>query len=150
MRCELCGHGFDPERLACHAECPFGPRCSLICCPNCGFQAVDASRSVLARGLGRLWPGRRGARAPGTRPADGVPLAHVRAGATVRVVGLEGLSVERRSRLSAFGLAEGTAVRLVQRRPVPVLRIGETELALAEDIVRGIRVRPEEGDPCTT
>ncbi len=150
MRCELCGYEFDPEGLACHAECPFGPRCGLICCPNCGFQAVDASRSLLARGLGRLWPGRRRAPARGARPADGVPLTHVPAGATVRVVGLEGLSGERRSRLSAFGLAEGTAVVVVQRRPVPVLRIGETELALAEDIVGGIRVQPGEGERCTT
>ena len=45
MRCRLCGHAFDPGALACHAGCPLGSRCSLICCPSCGYQTVDESKS---------------------------------------------------------------------------------------------------------
>ncbi len=141
MRCRLCGFEFDAEGMACHTECPLGPRCSLICCPNCGFQAVDEAKSGLARAVRRLWPSRR-ERPPGRDLGQGVPLSHVPTGARVEVEGLVGMSASRLSRLSAFGLAPGTAVRLVQRRPVPVVSVGETELALSEEILGQIRVHP--------
>jgi Fe2+ transport system protein FeoA len=51
----------------------------------------------------------------------------------------------RASRLTAFGLTPGTPVSILQRRPVPVVRIGETELALSEEILRQIQVRPPRG-----
>ena len=142
MRCRLCGHRFDPQALACHSSCPLGSRCSLICCPNCGYQVVDESRSLLARAVRRIWPDRRSRPAPARSP--GVPLTHVPVALEVEVTSLRGMPAARLSRLTAFGLAPGTTVRVVQRRPVPVLRIGETELALSEEILEQIRVAPPE------
>jgi Fe2+ transport system protein FeoA len=48
----------------------------------------------------------------------------------------------RRARLEAFGIAPGGAVRLVQRRPVPVVRVGETDLAVGAEILEEILVEP--------
>jgi DtxR family Mn-dependent transcriptional regulator len=44
----------------------------------------------------------------------------------------------RLERLSARGLIPGSALRLAQRRPCFVLELGETTLALDEEIVREI------------
>lgn len=149
MRCRLCGHRFDAASLACHASCPLGARCSLICCPNCGYQVVDESRSGVARLLRRVL--RTGDDHAEERPArddrdpSTVPLSHVRQGAAVEVRRFEEMSAARLSRLTGFGLAPGTVVTLRQRRPVPVVAIGETELALSEEIARRIRVHVAEG-----
>jgi Fe2+ transport system protein FeoA len=142
MRCRLCGHVFDASALACHAGCPLGARCSLICCPNCGYQVVDESKSGLAKALAR-WFGRgEDADAPRLRPDDdGVPLTHVATGTQVEIHRFAQMPSGRASRLTAYGLTPGTAVAILQRRPVPVLRVGETEIALSEEILGQIVVK---------
>lgn len=146
MRCRLCGHQFDPAGLACHSSCPLGSRCELICCPNCGYQVVDESRSLLAKTLRKVL--RTQEDEPEPRPrreipsVPTVPLTHVREGASVEVRRLDGMTSSRLSRLTSFGLAPGTRITVVQRRPVPVVSVGETELALSEEIVSQIHVTP--------
>ena len=144
MRCRLCGFQFEPEGLACHTQCPMGQRCSLICCPNCGFQVVDESKSRIARGLRRLWPASEedAVLHAGRKAGTCVPLTHVGAGTPVEVERLEGMPATRLTRLTAFGLAPGSAVTILQRRPVPVVSVGDTELALSEEILAQILVRP--------
>ena len=148
MRCQLCGYEFDAGTLACHTECPMGSRCSLICCPNCGYQVVDESKSRLASLLRRLWPSRRTESQPQQprRPhgKSVVPLTHIPVGMAVEVQSLENMPPSRLARLSAFGLVPGGHVEVLQRRPAPVIRIGETELALSEEILQQIWVRVEE------
>lgn len=62
MNCSLCGYQFDRNALACHAGCPLAGGCHIICCPNCGYQVVDESRSGTIKLLQRLkermtrWP----------------------------------------------------------------------------------------------
>ena len=140
MRCRLCGHEFEPAALACHTECPMGPRCSLICCPNCGYQVVDESKSLVARGLERVWPSRRSPMPRRRTRKAGVPLTHVPAGKGAEVLSLDGMPPSRLSRLTAFGLAPGSTVSVVQHRPVPVVKVGETEVALSKEILDQIRV----------
>ena len=144
MRCRLCGHVFDPDGLACHAGCPLGARCSLICCPNCGYQVVDGSKSGLAKALTR-WFGRGEDDEPGLpserRDDDAVPLTRVATGREVEVHRFAPMPSGRASRLTAYGLTPGTAVAVLQRRPVPVVRVGETEIAVSEEILGQILVR---------
>jgi Fe2+ transport system protein FeoA len=143
MRCRLCGHVFEAAALACHASCPLGSRCSLICCPNCGYQVVDESKSGMVRVLRRLWPSAGEPQVDRVPPReDAVPLTHVGPGTPVEVQELAQMPASRASRLTAFGVTPGTIVTLAQRRPVPVVRIGETELALSDEIVEQIHVRP--------
>lgn len=121
-----------------------GSGCNLICCPNCGYQAVDAEHSALARMLGRLFPSKKAA-APVPAPADAagsVPLSHLAKGATGEVRSLTGMPEGRLARLSAFGLVPGTPVTVKQRRPVPVIGIGETEVAVTEEVLAQIWVTP--------
>lgn len=140
VRCGLCGFAFDPSALACHTGCPLAARCSLICCPRCGYEMVDESKSRLLRLVAR-----RSRRGPTTTPrprGDVIPLSHVAPGEDVRVESLEGMSASRSTRLSAFGLVPGSTVTVLQSRPVPVVRLGHTELSLAEDILDQVWVSP--------
>ena len=121
--------------------------CQLICCPNCGYQVVDENKSRLARFLRWMWPVRRrnGRRAPRTRSGATqrlVCLADVHLGVAVEVDQFDRMPPGRLARLSAFGLVPGSQVRLLQRRPAPVIRIGETDLALSAEIISQIWVRP--------
>jgi Fe2+ transport system protein FeoA len=45
-----------------------------------------------------------------------------------------------RACLSQFGLLPGTPVRLTQNRPVPIVEVGQTELALDYLVAAAIRV----------
>jgi hypothetical protein len=45
VKCALCGYEFDSGALACYGKCPLASGCHIICCPNCGYQTVDESRS---------------------------------------------------------------------------------------------------------
>ena len=153
MRCRLCGHEFDAARLACHAGCPLGSHCSLICCPNCGYQTVDEGKSALGRLVRRLVGAEPPPHPARARPfADGgepiVPLTHVPAGVEVEVRGVEsrpGEAAGRLARLSTYGIVPGSRVAVVQRRPAAVLRAGETDLALGDDLLERIWVRAPAG-----
>ena len=137
-RCPLCGHEIEMAVLPCHTGCPLGPRCGLICCPRCGYQVVDESRSVIGRLLRGRPRGTHETTRSQERPEIEVPLTHVRTGAQVEIRSLRGMAPGRSARLSAFGVVPGTHVTLVQRRPVPVIRVGETDLALSEEILAEI------------
>ena len=139
MRCSLCGYEFDPATLACHTGCPLGKHCHLICCPNCGYQVVDESRSRAAGWLRRWLPGRRDAPALGTEAAP-VPLTTVPTGVEVQVHALADMPPARQARLNVFGLAPGSRITLMQRYPACLVRVDETELALSAEIAGQIWV----------
>ncbi|HEX6862156.1 MAG TPA: FeoA family protein, partial [Thermoanaerobaculia bacterium] len=65
----------------------------------------------------------------------------LRPGDLGEVLGLAGDSPARRNNLAVFGLVPGSEVRLLQRYPSFVLRIGETVLALDGEVAGDIVVR---------
>jgi len=69
------------------------------------------------------------------------PLSDLKMGEEGRVVFMTPKSRTRLERLSALGLIPGSIVKLAQKRPSFVLEIGETALALDEEIVREIYVK---------
>lgn len=54
MKCALCGHEFAASELSCHSSCPLAHHCAVICCPKCGYQTVDESRSTIVTLLNRF------------------------------------------------------------------------------------------------
>lgn len=54
MKCALCGYEFAERELTCHSSCPLAHHCAVICCPNCGYQTVDESRSAIVTLLNRF------------------------------------------------------------------------------------------------
>jgi len=146
MRCGLCGHRFDATELACHTGCPLGAHCNLICCPRCGYQVVDTAQTRVGGWLGRVFRSSRAepetVESPSPLPRETIPLSHVLPGREVEIVTLGEMAGPRASRLAAFGLVPGSRVEVLQRRPAPVIRVGETEIALDLEILEHIEVAP--------
>jgi len=86
--------------------------------------------------------GRRRARL--RRSQDGQPwsLGDLRPGQEARVAFIETVDGRRLEQLSGLGIVPDAVLRLLQMRPAPVVRVGETEVAIDFDIARQIYVKP--------
>jgi DtxR family Mn-dependent transcriptional regulator len=62
-------------------------------------------------------------------------------GQRAEVVALSSLDPARLDRLGAFGLVPGSLVRLEQRQPALIFRVGETELSVDRVVAREILVK---------
>lgn len=71
-----------------------------------------------------------------------VRLSRLGVGERSRVAFMTPSFHKRFDRLVAFGLTPGTELLLHQRKPAYVVRLGETELALDEEIAEEVFVRP--------
>ena len=147
MKCPLCGFEFDPVTLDCRETgCPLAQvqGCSIICCPNCGYQMPDKRDSVLAGLIERLQAHftRRGAAAE-AHPGQ-LSVRDLKPGQSAVVTELAFSDADRLDQLCAFGLAPGCTVQLDQTEPVVILRIGGTTLSLDSQIAGGIVVSREE------
>ena len=146
-RCAMCGFEFDPTGLVCHAACPLGAHCAVICCPHCGYASVDPGRATSVRWLSRLFGHRTAPEAPEPDAAPpGVPLLSLALGTEAAVVAVGAGLPAARQALSEYGLAPGARVRLRQRRPEPIVQVGETEIALERRVARTIYVAPPEDE----
>ena len=141
MRCDMCGYEFDATGLACHTSCPLGSQCMVICCPHCGYSTVNPARSRLLTWVER-WIKRPTPSAPPPRATDRLSLLDLAPGQEGRVVALGESEPEQMMHLSDYGLMLGAPVRLCQRRPTPIIQVGETELALDAVLARDVYVEP--------
>ena len=78
--------------------------------------------------------------AAGASP-HGIPLSSIKVGECCEVVFIRSQSRARRERLGAYGIIPGSRLVLHQKRPAFVIRVGETDLALDEELAREILVR---------
>jgi len=79
------------------------------------------------------------AAAPASAPS-GPSVLDLAAGEEASVESMAAGSATRLGRLSAFGVAPGARLRVLQTRPAVLIEVGGTLLALEEDVAAGIRV----------
>ncbi len=72
-----------------------------------------------------------------------VPVSQLRPGQSGRVVELRSGDAARLDRLGAYGLVPGSLVLMAQARPTFILRIGETEIAVDQEVAGQIIVEAE-------
>ncbi|HUI25496.1 MAG TPA: metal-dependent transcriptional regulator [Candidatus Kryptonia bacterium] len=70
------------------------------------------------------------------------PLSEATVGGDYRIVFVASRSHRRMERLSSFGVVPGAQLRLGQRLPAPMIRVGETEIAIEPEIARDVFVVP--------
>jgi Fe2+ transport system protein FeoA len=142
MRCQLCGYEFDETAMSCHASCAMNQHCAVICCPNCGHQTVDESKSTLAQILRRTF--KRTATPPTARAHDpeACRLSDLLPGQSATVVSIESRNPSRLERLSVFGIVPGCQLTVEQRQPTFVLRVGFTELSVEREVADEIVIEP--------
>jgi Fe2+ transport system protein FeoA len=82
------------------------------------------------------------ARVSASPPQRGIPLTRLKPGTAATVVRIGSADAGRAVRLSSLGLVPGADLLLVQRRPAVVLRVGETAIAVDEEVADEIFVDP--------
>jgi hypothetical protein len=45
-RCPLCGYTFEVEESTHCSACPMQKKCTMVCCPHCGYSYVEESRLI--------------------------------------------------------------------------------------------------------
>ena len=68
-------------------------------------------------------------------------LGDLRPGQEGRVASIETSDGRRLEQLSGLGIVPNAVLRLLQKRPAPVVKVGETEVAIDFDIARQIYVK---------
>lgn len=137
MRCPLCGTEFELTSMSCHASCAFNDSCGIICCPNCGYQIPDETKSRMANALRRLITRRRNEE---TSQEPIRPLSAMQPGQSGKVVAINSSNHARIERLHILGLVTDALVTLEQKRPTFVLKVGFTELSVDYEIALNIMV----------
>jgi Fe2+ transport system protein FeoA len=78
---------------------------------------------------------------PAMAKATSHTLADVQPGQAARLKEFSSaISPQRWAHLQAYGLTPGRCVQVVQHRPVTVVRVEHTELAMEDDLARQIEV----------
>lgn len=70
-----------------------------------------------------------------------IPLTNAAISETYRIVFITPKSAKRLDRLSVLGIIPGSDIRMRQKKPSCVIRIGETDVALDQEIVKDIYVK---------
>ena len=130
--CPLCSTDFSGEN--CHASCPMARGCSMIRCPRCGYEFVESGRFL---DMLRRWV----RRAPARPVGDVMSILDLPVGATASIENVDSASAARLSRLASYGIATGSEVRLLARKPAVVLACGSASVAVEDDVAREIYVR---------
>ncbi|HXV76772.1 MAG TPA: FeoA family protein [Candidatus Polarisedimenticolaceae bacterium] len=139
LHCSLCGLDFEKTDTVCQRGCPLGVACGHVRCPNCAFEFPEPRRP--AQWLRRIL-GRRGRLDLRALEGATVTLDRLDSGTRCRLQHLGCRSHGRRNTLTVFGMTPGTEIELLQRQPSFVVRVGETEVGLDEEIAREIYVKP--------
>jgi Fe2+ transport system protein FeoA len=146
IKCSMCGHSYDPDQhLACQS-CPMHSGCSLVCCPNCGYQTVDPRKSKLVR-LARFFSERRSPAGYSIDQNSQLTLADVPPGCKAKVVRFAAdFPPDRRAYLQSYGLVMDYWVQVVQHSPITIVRLDHLELALENELASGIIVQMSPDD----
>lgn len=143
LTCPLCGFEFEKTDSLCHHGCPLGAMCHLARCPACDYEFPEQpSAGAGSSWLRKLFRRDKAAAALPTVPVDEMlTVRDLKPGTQAEILCLGGDSPSRRNHLAVFGLVPGSEVLVLQRYPSYVVRVGETVLALDEDVAGDIVVR---------
>ncbi len=70
-----------------------------------------------------------------------VPLVETEVGKSYKIAFITPKNLQRLDRLTALGLHPGNIIRIQQKRPCYLIRIGETEIAIDQEIAREIYLK---------
>lgn len=136
INCMVCGFEFDPTLNPGCENCPVHSGCTTACCPNCGATNINPQGSRLARWLDKLF----------TRPATPAPAAagltldRAPEGKTVRILRFGPIGAEQGRHLQAYGLLPGRTVFILSHKPMTILQVEQTELALETSVAQSVFV----------
>jgi len=125
----------DSQNDVCRLEHAISPNVADRICAFLGHPPVCPHGRPIPRGNGCATITRE-------VPPLVAPLSDAAIGHTYRIVFIAPKHHARLDRLAVLGITPGAEIRLHQKMPSYVVRIGETDVALDRDIAREIYVRP--------
>lgn len=138
----MCGYEYDASMLTCHAACPLGAHCMVVCCPRCGYSTVDPARSNFTQRVIEIFKRRAtssGAAVINEEIGGAKRLLDLKPGQGGHVADVAG-DEDMLLQLSQYGLLPGTPISLARKYPVPIVRVGQTDLALDRSVASQIYV----------
>jgi Fe2+ transport system protein FeoA/rubredoxin len=130
MKCSLCGYEFsDTEGQGSCANCPMHKGCSLVRCPNCGFETPKDplwAKKFLHDESGNV-----------------ITLDKLEVNCKAKVTRIKTDDEVRLKKLMAMGIFPGMEINLVQKYPSFVFTIGYSQFAVDLELAREIFVKSE-------
>jgi Fe2+ transport system protein FeoA len=110
--------------------------CSMIRCPRCGYEFVESGRFIdmLLRWVRR-------APAMSCSAGDIVPVSDLPVGAKASIARISSTSAARLTHLASYGIASGSELRIIARKPAVVVACGSSSIALEDEVAGEILVR---------
>lgn len=140
LSCSMCGTVLDIGAASACDSCPLSNRCALTCCPACGFSLIDVGRSRLGGLALRLARAIRMALQTSAISGPSTTLAEARAGASVEVDRIDGLPLWQAQQLTAYGVAPGRRLDVVQTSPLVIVRVDYVEVAFERSLAHGVHL----------
>ena len=106
----------------------------MVRCPRCGYEFVESGRFI---DMLKRWI----RRAPADCESDSLRVTDLPVGAVASIARIATSSAARMSRLASFGIAAGSEVRVIARRPAIVLACGSSSIAIDDEVGREIFVQ---------
>ncbi|MBF0424769.1 MAG: metal-dependent transcriptional regulator [Magnetococcales bacterium] len=126
----------DTEKAACEYEHVLAPELETAICTLLGHPRTCPHGSTIPEGECCL-------ESRQSVETTVISLNHLRVDANARIVHLSCTDETRMNRLLSMGFVPGTEVRLLQRHPALVVKLGDSQVALEEGIALDIRVVPK-------
>ena len=110
--------------------------CTLICCPQCGYEMVNIQQSKIVQMVRRFLPRKRE-----TSMMHNHNLGEIKPGEQAKVLGFNNaIPMDKRSHRQSYGLIPGKMVRVIQHSPVTIIQVEHTELAIEREMAKEIQV----------
>jgi len=142
MKCTLCGQEFNETsaHTACKG-CGFAKDCSLVKCPNCGFEDVPVPNWIR-----NFFRKKQHHAAVQTCDSLNIRLDQLEVRRKVKVTDVETQNRSALQKIIAIGVLPGTELFLIRRFPSYVLQIGRSQFSIDRELASSIYVAPCSGD----
>ena len=160
MKCSLCGFLFEESSAAsCCGSCPMNSNCKLIKCPRCGFETPPPPQwaetlVIFTKGYYRKCRNKAGAffrrklcekeerRQEEEHTVNFLSLSNLKQGEEGEISNLSSQDRLMLRKMMAMGMFPGVTIKMEQRFPTYLLRVGESQVTIDENIAGLIQIRP--------
>lgn len=151
MKCELCGLEFRKEEgeKACK-NCLLSKSCGMIKCPRCGYEIPDESSlsKILKKWSQKLMQLKNKTKkiqankcAAASKDFDTCNLTCISKGLKAEIVYFNTKNNKKLHKMMVMGLLPGTTIELKQKFPSYLIKAGNTQLVIDEEIAQDIFVK---------
>ena len=148
MKCQLCSLEFrEQDGLNGCKSCPFSKSCNMLKCPNCGYEIFKEPTFIklLTKGIKKIMKLADKLKAVkinhdkiSDKKHNSVCLTSVKTGTTGRISHLNTKDSTKLHKMMVIGLLPDITIKLTQKFPTYVIKIGFTQIAIDKELAKDI------------